>query len=44
MEWSERMNAAVDYIEDNLTGEIDFNEAANRAFCSSFTSSVFSLL
>ncbi|MFC1921372.1 GyrI-like domain-containing protein [Chloroflexota bacterium] len=36
MEWSERMNAAVDYIEDNLAGEIDFAEAANRSFCSTF--------
>ncbi len=36
MEWSERMNAAVDYIEENLAGEIDFPEAANRAFCSTF--------
>lgn len=34
MEWSERMNAAVDYIEENLTGKIDLNEAANRAYCS----------
>ena len=34
MEWSDRMNAAVDYIEDNLAGEIDYREAANRAFCS----------
>ena len=36
MEWSKRMNAAIDYIEDNLAGEIDFNEAANRACCSLF--------
>ncbi len=36
MEWSERMNAAVDYIEENLAGEIDFNEAANRALCSTY--------
>jgi AraC family transcriptional regulator len=36
MEWSDRMNAAIDYIEENLAGEIDFNEAANRAFCSRF--------
>jgi len=36
MEWSERMNAAIDYIEENLTGEIDFNEAAKRACCSTF--------
>ena len=36
MDWSERMNAAIAYIEENLAGEIDFNEAANRAFCSTF--------
>lgn len=36
MEWSERMNAAVDYIEANLAGEIDFNEAAKIACCSIF--------
>jgi AraC family transcriptional regulator len=36
VEWSERMNAAVDYIEDNLAGEIDFNKAAEKAVCSTF--------
>ena len=36
MEWSERMNAAIDYIEDNLTSDIDFTEAAKRACCSTF--------
>jgi AraC family transcriptional regulator len=36
MEWSERMNAAIDYIEENLAGEIDFSEAAKRACCSTF--------
>ncbi len=36
MEWSDRMNEAVDYIEKNLAGEIDFNEAAKRACCSTF--------
>ncbi|HEY96853.1 MAG TPA: AraC family transcriptional regulator [Dehalococcoidia bacterium] len=36
MEWSERMNAAVDYIEENLAGDIDFTEAANRTCCSKF--------
>jgi len=36
MEWSERMNAAIDYIEERLEGEIDFNEAAKRACCSTF--------
>jgi AraC family transcriptional regulator len=36
MEWSDRMNAAIGYIEDNLAGEIDFNEAAKLACCSLF--------
>ena len=36
MEWSERMNAAISYIEDNLEDEIDFNAAAQKAFCSTF--------
>lgn len=36
MEWSERMNAAVDYIEENLAGEIDFAKAAEKACCSTF--------
>ena len=31
MDWSDRMNAAISYIEDNLAGEIDFNEAAKKA-------------
>lgn len=36
MDWSERMNAAIDYIEENLAGEIDIGEAAKRAACSTF--------
>ena len=36
MEWSDRMNAAVNYIEDNLDNGIDFNEAARLACCSVF--------
>jgi AraC family transcriptional regulator len=36
MEWSERMNAAIEYIEDNLAGEISFAEVAKRSCCSSF--------
>jgi AraC family transcriptional regulator len=36
MEWSERMNAAIDYIEENLAGEVDFSIAAERACCSTF--------
>jgi len=36
MEWPERMNAAVDYIEANLADEIDMEKAARIASCSSF--------
>jgi len=36
MEWSDRMNSAISYIEDNLAAEIDFNEAAKKACCSLF--------
>jgi AraC family transcriptional regulator len=34
MEWSDRMNAAIDYIEENLAGEIDTKAAAEIACCS----------
>jgi AraC family transcriptional regulator len=36
MEWSARMNAALDYIEQNLADDIDIDEAARLAYCSSF--------
>ena len=36
MDWSDRMNAAISYIEDNLAGDIDFNTAAEKACCSLF--------
>lgn len=36
MEWIERMNSAVDYIEDHLTSEIDHAEAARIACCSTY--------
>jgi AraC family transcriptional regulator len=36
VEWSERMNAAIGYIEENLAGEIDFAKAAEKACCSTF--------
>lgn len=36
MEWMERMNAAIDYIEENLAGEIDLTVAASKAFCSEY--------
>ncbi|AJY76866.1 AraC family transcriptional regulator [Paenibacillus beijingensis] len=34
MDWLKRMNGALEYIEDNLAGEIDFNTAARIACCS----------
>jgi len=36
MEWSERMGLAIDYIENNLSDEIDLNQAAKIACCSAF--------
>ncbi|WEK54403.1 MAG: effector binding domain-containing protein [Candidatus Cohnella colombiensis] len=35
MEWLERMNRAIDYIEENLTGDIELSEVASMACCSS---------
>ncbi len=34
MDWSMRMNRALEYIEENLNGEIDLAYAAKLAFCS----------
>lgn len=36
MEWIDKMNAALDYIEDNLAGKIDLNIVAQKACCSSY--------
>ena len=36
MDWLNKMNEALDYIENNLSGEIHLEEAAKRACCSSF--------
>ena len=36
MEWSERMNAAISYIESNLDGDIEYKAAAKLACCSLF--------
>ncbi|GFN32970.1 AraC family transcriptional regulator [Paenibacillus xylaniclasticus] len=36
MEWLERMNRAVDYIEARLADKIDLGEAARMACCSSY--------
>ena len=36
MQWTQHMNAAMDYIEENLEGELDPAQIARRACCSSF--------
>jgi len=36
MDWLSKMNSAINYIEDNLIYEIDFNKVANKACCSSY--------
>ncbi len=36
MEWSERMNSAIDYIESKLDDEVKIAEAAKKASCSPF--------
>ncbi|MFC7679656.1 effector binding domain-containing protein [Paenibacillus sp. GCM10028914] len=36
MEWLERMNRAIDYIETNLTENVELSEAARLACCSSY--------
>lgn len=36
MEWIERLNSAINYIEENLTDEIDFTEISKIALCSSY--------
>lgn len=36
MDWLDRFNAAIDYIENNLDGEIDYASLARAAWCSEF--------
>ena len=36
MEWIQRLNQAVNYIEENLSGTIDYSTAAKIACCSTF--------
>lgn len=36
MDWLDQVNGAMDYIEDNLTGEIRYEELARRMACSTF--------
>lgn len=36
MEWLKRLNKAIDYIEDNLSGIVSIDEAARIACCSAY--------
>ena len=36
MKWLDRMNSALDYIEANLTGNIEISAAAHKAHCSEY--------
>lgn len=36
MEWIERLNEAIGYIEENLAGEIDYEQLGRIACCSSY--------
>ena len=36
MEWIERLNSAINYIEEHLTDEIDYDEISRIAVCSSY--------
>jgi AraC family transcriptional regulator len=36
MDFLKNMNEAINYIEENLTNDIDFKEVARRAFCSEY--------
>ena len=36
MEWLKNLSNAIDYIEDNLAGEISYDEAAKIACCSTY--------
>lgn len=36
MDWLDRMNNVLDYIEENLEEEIDYKQLAKIAYCSEF--------
>ena len=36
MDWLDRMNGAMDYIEENLLNEIDYEILAQKAQCSNY--------
>ena len=45
MDWIQGIQRAIDYVEENITEEIDFEEAAKQAYSSSFHfQRVFSIL
>lgn len=41
MDWLQRMNGAIDYIESNLTSDIDWKEVSKVACCSAYNYSRF---
>ena len=36
MDWIKRLNQAIDFIEENLDGELDYEEVAGIAGCPSY--------
>jgi AraC family transcriptional regulator len=36
MDWLDKMNKAMDYIESNLTGDISYDKIAQLACCSTY--------
>ena len=36
MDWIENLQNAIDYIEENITQKIDYEEVAKRAYSSTF--------
>jgi len=36
MDWNKRINLAIAYIEDNLKGKLDINNAAKKAYSSPY--------
>lgn len=36
MEWIERLNKAIKYIEEHITEEIDYDQTAAVAYCSTY--------
>ena len=36
MNWIQGIQRAIDYVEENITEEIDFEKAARQAYSSSF--------